>query len=140
MNTQTGRSKEAKARKLLTDDQRFFFDHAGWSYNPKTETPLEGRLQCAQALARAERAAREMGVTFQWEDDWMVDHQKEYDCYEDGGPQTCQSCIARDASGKVRASLGCIDDADANYRRVIEAELADEAVDALREKGAQVNA
>ncbi len=140
MDTRTGRSKEAKARKLLSDDARFFFDHAGFSYNPKNETPLEGRLQCAQALARAEHTAREMGITFEWQDDWMVDHAKEYECYEDGGPQTCEFCIARDAEGNVRASLGCIDDADANYRRVIEAELADEAIDALREEGARVNA
>lgn len=140
MNTQTGRSKTAKARKLLTEDQRFFFDHAGWGYNPANETPLEGRLQCAQTLAHAEHTAKEMGITFHWEDDWTVDHQKEYDCYEDGGPQTCEHCVARDADGKVRASLGCIDDADTNYRRVIEAELADEAIDALREEGARVNA
>ena len=35
----------------------FFFTHAGYSYDPKTETPEQGRAKCAQRLAEAEEEA-----------------------------------------------------------------------------------
>ena len=61
---------------------------------------------------------------FVWEDDWMVgDHQKEYDCYEDGGPETCELCVLYSAAGDVLAGLGCVDDATEEYRREIEQRL-----------------
>jgi hypothetical protein len=107
---------------------KFFFKHAGWSYNPKTETKHEGRLRCAKAMADAEQLGQSYGLQFAWEDDWAIgDHTKEFDCYE-SNPQTCESCVCTDSEGKFLASLSCIDDADDNYRRVIEAELALEAI------------
>lgn len=109
----------------------FFFKHAGFSYDPKTETPKQGRAKCARALAKAERDAAALGYTFEWSDDWTVrDHAKEYssEAYPNGNPDTCESCICRDADGTAVASLGCIDDATREYRRVIEAELAQEAL------------
>lgn len=105
--------------------EQLFFQHAGWSYDPATETADQGKERCARELAHAEAWGKRAGVTFTWENDWSVDHQKEYDCYEDGGPSTCEGCVAW-LSGEVVASLWCIDDATAEYRRVVEAELASE--------------
>jgi len=44
----------------------------------------------------------------------------------------CLCCSIRDLSGIYLASLCGIVDADSDYQRVIEAELALEAIDALR--------
>lgn len=38
----------------MTDAERFFFDRAGSSYDPKTQTEEQGRLAGARLLARAE--------------------------------------------------------------------------------------
>lgn len=112
----TGRTKQAKAqRERHARAVAFFMEHAGYSYDP-------------EALATAEEYAFNHSLEYRWADDWSVDHQKEFDCYEDGGPETCEYCQLIDVDGKVLASLGCIDDATASYRRVIEAELALEAM------------
>ena len=105
------------------DAERFFFEHAGYSYDPATETPEQGRHRCAVALAEAEAWAKDVGVAFSWEDDNVGSHVEEYDAYG-AEPETCEVALA--SLGALRASLGCVDNADANYRRVILAELADE--------------
>jgi len=121
MNTQTGRTRFAKAVK-------FFYDHAGYSYKTGMETPEQGRKRCARALANAEEQAFMSSWTYEWKDDWSVcSHVQEFDTYTEE-PNTCQGCILRNEAGEVLASLWCIDDADANYRRVVEAELALEAL------------
>ena len=81
----------------------------------------------AQAAADLLAWAESIGLEFQWADDWSVDHGREFDCYEDGGPETCEYCQAVTADGTVLASLHCIDDATDEYRQVIEVELAGEA-------------
>lgn len=43
-------------------------------------------------------------------------------------PTTCEAAIALDREGDVLASLGCIDDAEENYRRVVAAGLYWEAL------------
>jgi hypothetical protein len=68
----------------------FFYKHAGYGYNPATETPEEGRLRCATELAEAESVAKARGWQVVWSDDFS--------------------------------------DADDDYRRVISAELASEAL------------
>src|SRR5437868_9324767 len=81
--TKAGRSKEVKARKQLTTDQFFFYQNAGYSYDPKTETADKGRIRCAVELARAEKYARNLGWEFEWEWDecpdlsWMSDEKRE---------------------------------------------------------------
>jgi hypothetical protein len=112
----------------------FFLANAGYSYDPKTETPMQGRIRCAQDLAYAEKHAREAGASFEWSHDvdstsadWIAPHN-------DGGrlrdPWYAWVCLARGADGKVFASLGGIDfGRDGSpwgdpYRRVVEAELA----------------
>jgi hypothetical protein len=127
--TKAGRSREAKARKQLTTDQFFFFQHAGYSYNPKTETAEQGRLRCAVELAKSEEYARNLGWEFEWEWDsdpdlsWMSDEEREQDhevlCCRIPDPENTRYSLA---------SLCGITDANSKYRRVIEAELASEAI------------
>lgn len=38
---------------------RFFFDHAGYSYNPATQTPFQGKWEGARILADAERRLKD---------------------------------------------------------------------------------
>lgn len=109
---------------------RFFFQHAGYSYDPAKESKLSGRWRCARNLARAEAYAKENDWQYQWEEDWNVEsHVREFgeEAYP-SEPSTCEYYRLVDADGVFLDSLGCIDDADANYRRVIEAELASEAL------------
>ena len=130
--TKAGRSKEAKARKQLTIDQFFFYQHAGYSHNPETETAEQGRLRCAVELAEAETIAERLGYSFEWEWDsdpdlsWMSDEEREQDhevlCCRIPDPDTPRYSLA---------SLSGITDPDRSYRRVIEAELASEAITAL---------
>jgi len=131
MNTQkAGRSKRAQAKRLLSPDELFFYDHAGYSYDHKKESPEQGHIRCALALAKAEQIARQLGWSVGWSDDWACgSHTKEFgeDAYPTE-PTTCEAAILVDRNDEVLASLGCIDDASAEYRRVVEAELADEAL------------
>lgn len=46
--------------------EKFFYNHAGFSYDPKTETPEQGRARCAKLLAKAEEFAIEESIRFEW--------------------------------------------------------------------------
>lgn len=129
--TTAGRSKAAKARKSLTPDQLFFYEHAGFSWKPGKETREQGRIRCAISMAQAEQYGQNVGFTFEWEEDWSIGSHKDFygeGSYSDSEPKTCESCLCRGADGQVLASVGCVDDASYDYRRVIEAELASEAL------------
>lgn len=122
----------------------FFLKHVGFSRNPQTQTPMQGRIACAKSLAAAEslfiEATRVADIGIAWEND--PDGWSDFQCdkragrHEGADPETCESAVIwhRDVSGDVHylASLGAIWDADSNYRRVIRAELASECADALR--------
>lgn len=96
---------------------QFFFDNAGSSYLPGTETPEEGHWRYASELANAEAWAVRVGVAYSVQDDPI-------------GP--CEDAIgARDAwcfiaeLGNFSASLGAVDsDEFSPYARVVRAELA----------------
>ena len=110
----------------------FFLRHAGYSYDPKTQTKQQGRSECARKLAKAERDARALGYTFEWTDD--IDgcigcdcDSPECDC-STGEPHECLVCLMRDSNGKVVQSLGSVCKPSREYRRVVEAELALEEV------------
>lgn len=108
--------------------EEFFYANAGWSYDPAKETPEQGMRRCAQALAQAEQWAKDNDLEYRWEDDWdTLWRVQEYDVYDEG-PLTCEACLLSDPNGTVLASLGCINDATPEYRRVIQAELALEAM------------
>ena len=127
--TKAGRSKEAKARKILTPDQLFFYLNAGYSHDPKTETAEQGRIRCAVSLAKAEEIGQRLGYQFEWEFDecpdlsWMSDEDREQEhevlCCRIPDPKNPRYSLA---------SLCGIIDPDSKYRRVIEAELASEAI------------
>jgi hypothetical protein len=131
-NTKPGRSKNARARKQLTADQLFFFEHAGYSYDPKKETAYQGRMRCAKEIAEAEATAQRLDWTFNW--DYDPEGCSGCDCDSNDCPCSAQTehetlnCWVEDAEGKTLASLGSICGADTNYRRVVEAELAEEAL------------
>ncbi len=114
---------------LLTPAE-FFFIHAGWSYDPHRQSQLEGRTECARALAMAERWASDCGISFEW----AVDEDPIECSYGDGDGVLLWDqwvCRAYDSDGELLDSLGSVDfgqDCDPwsgdPYRRVIEAELS----------------
>ena len=120
----------------------FFHEHAGWSYNPATETPEAGRQRSAERLAVAELLIERAGAAVTWHEDWSLGttHAHYYcdEAYPDGGPETCEFATL-DLDGKVLATVGCIDDADEAYRRVIAAELALDALIAAAETAVTVS-
>ena len=91
----------------------------------------------ALALARAEAYADENDWAAEWEDD-----PEPYDTdLEDDQPFEVLTCVLKDESGNVLASLGSIGMSgnarqDRDYRRVIEAELA---LQAMSERGLKPN-
>lgn len=109
----------------------FFYQHAGTSYPASAVgNPAEQdwyRWAGAVELSVAELWLSEHGHV-RWEDDWRIgSHIFEYDCYE-SEPDTCEVAFLYDDDGTCLGSLGCVDDATYEYRRVIAAELADEAM------------
>ena len=97
----------------------FFLRNAGYSYDPKTQTKQAGRSECARKLAKAERDARALGYTFEWE----YDSDGSPDCAcSTGGSHECLVCLMRDSHGICCQSLGSICEPSREYRRVVEAE------------------
>lgn len=108
----------------------FFFKWAGYSYDPKKESPFAGRLRCARRLADAEDGAKSAGFSYSW----FVDSYSDSSDWTDELPAWSQwVCQCENSRGEVIASLGAIDFGrdgtpwDDNYKRVVEAELAHEA-------------
>lgn len=105
----------------------FFAEHAWYSYDPKIETPEQGRLRCAAELASASMRAFEDGFSFEW----SIDHEIDSRSFSKSRPHwSLYQCAMRDANGDVCGSLGGVDfgrDGDPwsdPYRRVVEAQLA----------------
>lgn len=97
---------------------RFFLDNAGYATPP-------GRAQCALDYARAERDASSLGLHAEW----VNDPQGMQDAYHDGRtPETVLGCVIYNAQRQHLASLWQIEDPSWDYRRVVEAELAEEAI------------
>lgn len=104
----------------------FFRKHAGYAMRPG-ESKARAKTRGAQALARAEAEAESRGWTVDWEHDpeeWQGDVERPFEVL---------TAVLRDADGQVLTSLGGIGmtgnrKTDTDYRRVIEAELADEAL------------
>lgn len=111
---------------------RFFFKHAGWSYDHKTETSIGGRWRCARLLAAAEKEAQARGWTYIWVDDSASRETLSCDCGCEP-PDEMLGCVLRTAHDKHAASLWGIGDPTPEYRRVVEAELAAEHLHEIRE-------
>lgn len=104
---------------------RFFLNNAGYSNPP-------GRVACAAALAKAEKKARDLNLSFYWEADNDADlGDHEYWCAMAKHGKNCSHSaegVSLMVNGSVLESLWGIIDATADYRRVVEAELALEAL------------
>lgn len=113
-----------------TDAVRFFYEHAGYSWDRKTGTEEEGHRSSAQALADAEARARGVGITFEW----TIDYDTDSSDWSDERPswQTWQ-CVAW-LDENIWGSLGGVDfgrDGEPwgePYKRVVEAQVALEAL------------
>ena len=105
----------------------FFLSHAGYSYDPKTQTPMQGRIEGAKKLTKAEQWACETGMYFVWEisdinaSDFSDENYPLWDCFAyqrtDGGS------IQRGVIGAVDFGTGETPDGSP-YARVVCAELA----------------
>lgn len=112
----------------MNKQEQFFYDHAGYSYDPKTETSEQGRERGAVALAAAETWALDNGYYF----DWIEDQNgcSGCGCGSDdcacatGAAHETLGCIMRSDTDSHLQSLWSICGADAAYRRVVEADLA----------------
>lgn len=106
----------------MNESGQFFYDHAGYGYDPATETPEQGRKRCARELAAAEAERTERG----WWVEWTHDQDSGY-----GGWYTATLYHAAPLTGERTAltSCGAVDAGDGDpYRRVVVAELAREAL------------
>ena len=126
----------------LTRLQQWYYQHMGYSYpsacTGDSRAIRRHRERQARETARAVTYWQEHG-TWEWDGDdmdWSKQNQP------DGGHPTCgwcppdrtgncpghvaSFCVLKDADGNHVASLGGIVDADQNYTRVVEAELANE--------------
>lgn len=116
---------------------QFFWTHAGYGYDPKTETRAAGRLKCAKRLALAEEWARD-NVEALWVDDGEADRSHFTDEYQDDGrpffgcilnakPHECPTCkqeIKGESASLWGIDLGETGTECPEYKRVVEAELA----------------
>ena len=119
---------------------QFFLKHAGYSYKPGEETPMQGRIRCAREMAKDERAARDGGFSYRWSVDEGASSADWLDAGEDGGrdnnPWQVWQCAMLNSDGRVIASLHGIDfgrDGEPwgnPYKRVVEAELASDGLTA----------
>ncbi len=108
---------------------QFYYDNAGYSYNPKTETKEQGRIRCAKTLADAAVWATDEGIEFLWDMDIDMDSSEWTD---EQPPWATYNCTALNWKGEAVAHIcGCDFGRDGNphtdsYARVIQAELAAE--------------
>lgn len=104
----------------------FFYEHAGYGYDPAKETPEQGRQNCAEMLADAEMYALNHGYTFEW----TIDEDSDSSDFCEGEPYPLWICQMFDSNGWSAGHLCGIDlgsdgsPHNNHYVRVIEAELA----------------
>ena len=103
-----------KAQDRLRKRARFFMENSG-----------SKDAAYAMKLAKAEQHAEEQGWTVEWDYD-----QDEYQLgdAEDKMPDEVLIAVLKDADGHVLESLGGIGDPSPSYQRLVEAELALEAM------------
>ena len=120
-----------KPTQTLNKGERFFFDNAAYSWNPKKQTPEQGRTECAKRLFEAEQAYHDAeayaSVTFR------IGPDADGCDPDDDNPGHRYVMWIEDGDGRCRASLHGIDDDGAVYSRVVRAELALDIIDELRE-------
>jgi hypothetical protein len=115
----------------LTESEAFFYEHAGYSYDPASERPTSGRTRGAIHLAYAEREAARRGWETRWDIDADADIIPTDNYFVSGEPQWVAALVTDE--GEIIAALYGIDlgTADPNgdpYARVVAAELAYETL------------
>jgi hypothetical protein len=123
----------------LTDAEQFFYDHAGYSYDPEREKRTSGKTRTAILLANAERKARRRNWLYEWSIDPNAEITPGDGYYVSGAAHW--TVILRDIDGVTLGTLGSIDLGFAHgdcgepkqpendpYHRVVQAELAFEAI------------
>jgi hypothetical protein len=130
-NNQQRKKGENNMYKGETYDKavEFFGQNAGLFIH-RDESEDQARLRTGQELAAAEMTIQEQDWSVTWRDDWEVgSHLQEYgEAYSNGEPNTCEVATLYDSHDEILASLGCIDDATDTDWRVVDAELALEAM------------
>jgi len=118
------RSPAQKDNDKLKKKIAFFYKHGGYGRSPG-QSVEEGRRESAERLARAEAFGESAG----WKVSWTTD-QDEYQLgdAETEPPSEVLVATLLDADDNVLGSLGGIGDPDNNYKRVVEAELALDAM------------
>ncbi|MGC8517933.1 MAG: hypothetical protein ACP5P4_05310 [Steroidobacteraceae bacterium] len=124
----------------------FFYHRAGFSYDPARESFIVGKLRGAIELAQAESWAKQHGAQYLWEADDPAECQDNKGNWETHPAVSCvlylpcDDCTDNDIDRCTRklcyhsrAALGGIIESEdyrerVDYRRVIEAELALEAM------------
>ena len=130
---------------VLTDAEQFFYAHAGYSY-PSGASAAEqrkARIACARELARAETRAKEMGLVFSWEpEEFPWDGDVPLAPTDRLEWVACYAFAQEDSRGRCLASLGMVATTSYHdpYRRVVEAELAEEALATLDEERERTSA
>jgi hypothetical protein len=61
--------KKAASSSRMSEAEKFFYEHGGYSYDPEKETREQGRRRMARDAARAMQIALEHGWEFKWEED-----------------------------------------------------------------------
>jgi len=112
---------------MTTSAVQFFYDNAGYSYDPKVETQWHGRIRCAKELAAAEELATEAGIDYVWDVDPDINSSE----FSDETPAwELWECMALDTDRHLVAALAGIDFGrdgtpwNNDYKRIVEAELA----------------
>ena len=123
--------------KLDSTALAFFYANAGYGI-AEGESDTQGRMRAALDLARAERTAKRRNWVTAWVSDWGIpSHVAEYPDAYDAEPESCELAKLVDVRGNVLASIGCIDDADDDCRRMVAAGLALEAITERRARKAR---
>lgn len=126
----------ASTRDPMASRVAFFYEHAGYGYDPARETAEQGRQRCAEELARAEELAASRG--------WYVDTQTDWDVPDDDadsrglverGEMVNLLVTLRDEDGQMLACLGAVTvpSDDDPYIRVCGAELASDVLSTHQE-------
>jgi hypothetical protein len=123
----------------LTEDEQFFYDNAGYSYDLAREKKTSGRTRSAVQLAMAERIARQRNWRYEWDIDPDAEITQGDGYYVTGAEQWM--VILFNCDDLILGSLGSIDlgyahgnsgdpkwYADDPYHRVVQAELALQAL------------
>jgi hypothetical protein len=122
----------------------FFVSQAGYSYDPKVETALQGRQRAAKRLAAAERWADAQRLVAVWQNDPDCgpddfDFEADKDHVREHGAVGCilyrpcddhgTECKHAECLGSLWGITESLDNRQRDaYRRVVEAELALEAM------------